>query len=354
MNSQKTNNPTKKPDISVVIPTYNRAKYLPEALDSVLEQRGHDYSLEVIVVDDGSTDGTDKLIREKYQDKVIYKKLRKNTGMPAVVRNHGMKLARGELIAFQDSDDLWTNEKIAAQMPLFDNPDVVFVYGDCGYINPSGKIIEGKRGMTSEPVNGYAFMRKVSRQSSPFPTPTVILRRSVIEEVGMFNEKLRIATDTDYWIRVATVGKFAYCNQLVAYMRRDGSNISSRPDESGDQAIYKHELNRINMFEHILKEVELTDVEKAALRYRIAELHLEVAIAARMLGKKIPFDLNEVSLPPRPKRLARVNKQYGQKVITPIKESLLLTIGRWPRVYVGTFVAIKKSTRPIRRWFESR
>ena len=345
---------SKKPDISVIIPTFNRAKYLPEALDSVLEQKSSGYTLEVIVIDDGSTDGTDKLMREKYKDKVIYKKLSKNTGMPAVVRNHGMKLARGEFIAFQDSDDLWTSEKLAAQMPLFDNPDVVFVYGDCGYIRPDGSVIGGKRAINNEPVNGYAFMRKVSRQSSPFPTPTVILRRSVIDTIGLFNEKLRIATDTDYWIRVATVGKFAFCDQLVAYMRRDGSNISSRPDESGDEAIYKHELNRINMFEHILEEVELTNIEKAALRYRIVELHLEVAIAARILGKKVPFDLNEVSLPPRPKSLARINRQYGQKVITPIKESLLLTIGRWPRAYVGTFVAIKKLTRPIRQRLESR
>lgn len=344
----------KKPDISVVIPTYNRAKYLPDALDSVLEQKNHGYQLEIIVVDDGSTDGTDKLIRGQYKDRVIYKKLRKNTGMPAVVRNHGMKLATGKFIAFQDSDDLWANDKLASQMPLFDDPEVVFVYGNCGYIRPDGSVIEGKRAINNEPVNGYGFMRKVSRQASPFPTPTVILRRSVIDAIGLFNEKLRIATDTDYWIRVATVGKFAYCDQLVAYMRRDGSNISSRPDESGDEAIYKHELNRINMFQHLREELELTGVEKATLTYRIAELHLEVAIAARMLGKKIPFDLNEVSLPPRPKSLARINRRYGQRIITPIKEAMLLTLGRLPRVYVSVFVSIKKLTRPIRRRFESR
>lgn len=336
--------------ISVIIPTFNRARYLPEALDSVLNQKNHVYELEVIVIDDKSTDDTVKLLEKKYKDKITLIKLPKNTGRPAMVRNAGMKVAKGEFIAFQDSDDIWTNDKLAKQMVAFDDPDVVLSYGNCGYITAEGEYILDKYGVATRPaMEGYSFIRKVSRQASPSPTPTVVIRRSVIDKIGLFNEKLVIATDTDYWIRVATLGKFAYCDQVLAYMRRDGSNISSRPDESGDEAIYKHEMNRIDMFKHILEEVELTDEEKQALRYRIAEIQLEVAIAARMLGgRPLPFKVSDINLPKQPKALADINRQYGQKIITPIKETLLKVLGRYPAVYVNVFVLLKRLTRPFR------
>ncbi len=337
--------------LSIIIPTYNRAKHLPDALDSILGQKGHDVSYEIIVIDDGSTDNTVELLEAEYADTVNLIKLPKNTGRPAMVRNAGMQAAKGELIAFQDSDDIWAPGKLSAQVSAFGDPDVVMSYGNCGYITPDGKIIEGKLGVnTAQPVSGYAFTRKISRQASPMPTPTVMIRRSVIDKIGLFNEKLVIATDTDYFIRVTTLGKVHYCDQILAYMRRDGSNISSRPDESGDEAIYKHELNRIDMFKHILEEVELTEEEKQALRYRIAELQLEVAIAARMLGgKPLPFKLSDIILPKQPKALADINKKYGQKIITPIKETLLKVLGRYPTLYVNVFVLLKRLTRPFRR-----
>src|SRR5687767_15541045 len=96
--------------LSVIIPTYNRSQYLKAAIDSVLDQDGVSFKYEVVVVDDGSTDNTLQLL-ESYGDKIKYLKLT-HSGKPAVVRNAGLAKAQGELIAFQDSDDLWINHKL--------------------------------------------------------------------------------------------------------------------------------------------------------------------------------------------------------------------------------------------------
>lgn len=340
----------KKTIISVIIPTYNRAKYLPEALNSVLNQKNHDYELDVIVIDDKSTDNTVEMLERDYKDKITLIKLPKNTGRPAMVRNAGMKVAKGEFIAFQDSDDVWAPRKFARQMQAFDDPNVVISYGNCDYITADGTVIDDRFAINiPEPVQGYAFARKVSKQPAPMPTPTVIIRRDVIDKIGVFNEKLVIATDTDYFIRVTTLGDVVYCNKVLVHMRRDGSNISSRPDESGDKAVYKHELNRITMFEHLHDELELSEAEKAMLTYRIAELKLEVAITARMLDRNIPVDINELKMPPKPNELKYIDKTYGQKLVGPIKESLLWIFRSSPKHYVSTMVLFKRMVRNLRR-----
>ena len=97
----------KKPLVSVIIPTYNSAGYIEEALESVFEQTLQDF--EIIVVDDGSTDGTGEVLR-KYGDRIRYI-YQENNG-PASARNGGIRVARGEYIAFLDADDLWVSTKL--------------------------------------------------------------------------------------------------------------------------------------------------------------------------------------------------------------------------------------------------
>src|SRR5687768_17471 len=103
--------------LSVVIPTYNRADFIVDAINSVLAQDFGGYSPEVIVVDDGSTDNTEEIIK-KFKDKIRYIKI-PHSGLPAVARNVGLKKASGEIIAFQDSDDLWDKDKLVNQLKVF-------------------------------------------------------------------------------------------------------------------------------------------------------------------------------------------------------------------------------------------
>ena len=113
-------------NVSVVIPTRNRASYLPLAVESVLNQTPP--PLEVIVVDDDSTDDTAAVV-ERYGDQIVYRKIR-NGGRPAVPRNVGIELAKGELVAFQDSDDEWAPGKLERQLSFMADESVVLSYGN--------------------------------------------------------------------------------------------------------------------------------------------------------------------------------------------------------------------------------
>ena len=112
--------------ISVIIPTYNREKFLPATIDSVLRQTYSDY--EIIVVDDGSTDGTQEVIEKLYGGKLKY--IYKNNGGPASARNVGLKNASGNYIAFLDSDDLWFPEKLETQIRFMEknHSQITLVY----------------------------------------------------------------------------------------------------------------------------------------------------------------------------------------------------------------------------------
>lgn len=211
--------------ISVIIPTYNREEYIEEAIKSVLQQKlPKNYELEVIVVDDGSTDSTAKILR-KYKDTIIYRRI-PNSGLPAVPRNIGLRIAKGGLVAFQDSDDLWEKDKLLVQIPAFNDPEVVLSYGNASIITsdgePTGKIVisadMGKSGYVFEDLLRTNFVS----------TLTVVARKAAILDEGGFNEspKLRGVEDYELWLRLAREGKFAFVDQPVALHRRHDLNIS--------------------------------------------------------------------------------------------------------------------------------
>ena len=124
------------PTVSVIIPTYNRRTYVQEAIDSVLAQTYPDY--EIIVIDDGSTDGTDQVLHARYGDRIRYV-WQENQGESAA-RNRGIALARGEYIALLDSDDLWLPDKLAKQIPFLDShPGAVLALPQVWQINANGE-----------------------------------------------------------------------------------------------------------------------------------------------------------------------------------------------------------------------
>ena len=134
------------PRVSVIIPTYNREKYIAETINSVLDQTFSDY--EIIVVDDGSADNTERLIREQFADEVIY--LSKPNGGPASARNMGMRVAKGEYIAFLDSDDLWLPEKLAIQTRFMDaHPEIGLTYSWA--LTKTGRKISGTETVEQRP-----------------------------------------------------------------------------------------------------------------------------------------------------------------------------------------------------------
>lgn len=333
--------------VSVIIPTFNRADYISDSIDSVLNQSiPSGFDLEVIIVDDGSTDDTEKIIRKKYAKNVKYKKI-KHSGKPAASRNAGLDEAKGTLIAFQDSDDIWTEGKLEKSLKAFDDSSVIGVYGNAGYINDVGEITPNKRAIAENGgVEGDIFFYLTSRNKPSFPTPTIILRKDIMDRVGAFNDNLIIATDTEYWIRYSTQGKFKYVDDILCYVRRHKRNISSVPSEEGLRALYKHEVNRINMYEQIIAGGLLSGEQEEAMNARLVELHLYVSELSQKLGESRANEHQENYSREYRKTLKKYygdlpNQATGLGVMSGIKRVLLKT---FPSLY-SRAVKLYKSLR---------
>lgn len=183
------------PRVSVVIPTYNRAGLLKRAVESVLAQTFTDY--EILIIDDGSTDDTESVVAS-LPGTIRYIR-QANKGVSAA-RNLGMELAHGDLIAFLDDDDEWLPEKLARQVPLFDEARVGIAY--CGFEHVF--LVDDVTHIISPTYQGDCYRLFVSRlMVMLMATPGVILRREAIAQVGGFALELRLIEDNDLWIRVA-------------------------------------------------------------------------------------------------------------------------------------------------------
>lgn len=207
------------PKVSVIIPAYNAQSHIAETLASVFGQTYKDY--EVIVVDDGSTDGTLQVLRD-YADKI--RLLTKFNGGPASARNLAIKYARGELIAFLDSDDLWVKDKLAEQVDFLDqHAEIGLVYSEALMFVQQGqhKVIKRKLGYTESPT----FCKLLT--GNFIPNLTVMLRRACIDKVGWLNEAPSVIAieDYEYWLRVAKQFPIAGIARPLAYYRVRAGNL---------------------------------------------------------------------------------------------------------------------------------
>ena len=204
----------KNPTVSVIIPTYNRAHLIGRAIQSVLNQTYRDF--EIIVVDDGSTDNTEEVIKSFSDERIRYIKHKENKGA-AAARNTGIKTARGKFIAFQDSDDEWLPEKLEKQMKVFETapPEVGIVYTGFWRFENNKKIyipfswVKQKEGNIHEELLKGNFIG----------TPAALVRKECFEKAGMFDEKLPGLEDWELFIRLSKYYNFKCVDEplLVSY-----------------------------------------------------------------------------------------------------------------------------------------
>jgi len=182
-----------QPTVSVIIPTYNRGWIVREAIDSVLAQDAADF--ELIVVDDGSTDDTEELLSNYGGDINVIRQ--ENSGVGAA-RNRGVDAALGELIAFLDSDDLWLPKKLSTQLDFFrSRRDALICQTEEIWIRRGKRVNPKKR---HEKPSGMIFEASLSLcLVSP---SAVMMKRSLLEDVGGFDESFRICEDYDLWLRI--------------------------------------------------------------------------------------------------------------------------------------------------------
>jgi len=218
-----------KPMVSVVLPTYNRARTLGRAINSVLGQTFRD--LELIVVDDSSTDDSKTVVSGFNDPRIHYVRHDVNRGANAA-RNTGIKISRGEYLAFQDSDDEWLPEKLEKQVNLLAAADgaVDVVYTGClrwkgdGATYIPGEHVAVKEGDVHRQLLTGNFIT----------TQTVLARRCCLVECGLFDEEMPRLQDWDLWIRVARRKRFAYINEPLALAYHSPGGISDNAAAYGD------------------------------------------------------------------------------------------------------------------------
>lgn len=187
--------------ISVVIPTYNRASYLKEAIVSVLEQdffqrAGPEHSFELLIIDDGSDDDTRKVVESLGNKAAYYYQPHKGV---SAARNLGLKLSRGDFFAFLDSDDLWKKEKIGTQMSFFKAfPEAKVCYTEEVWIRRGVRLNQMKKHRKS---SGWIFDKVLPL--CLLSLSSCLFRREVFEGIGIFDESLPVCEDYDLGIRLA-------------------------------------------------------------------------------------------------------------------------------------------------------
>jgi len=213
--------------VSVIIPTYNREDLLAETIRSVLSQTVQE--LEVIVADDGSTDGTAALVRQ-FGDSVRYVH-QPNANHEGATRNLGIRASAGEYIACLDSDDLWEPAKLERQLALLDaHPTYGMVYSDAYAFESESRKRRYRFHQLVTPGSGWIAHSLYMHDYIPCPTP--LIRRSVLEGVGLFSERpgLRMRSDWEMWLRIAARFQVGYDPEPLAGYRLHGLNSSSGED----------------------------------------------------------------------------------------------------------------------------
>src|SRR5436305_9669397 len=209
------------PPVSVVLPVYNREQSVARAIGSVLRQTYGD--IELIVVDDGSTDRTRDVVRQFAPDVALVEQ--EHAGA-YTARNRGIAHARGELIAFIDSDDAWLPEKLARQVPLMSRDEVGLVFGDTVHVT------EPRDGAPRTGTTSFAVSPpRRGRVAAHFawcnfvPTCTALVRRRCLEDIGGFSDA---ALSADYlaWFRIALRHELDYVNEIVAEYTVHAAGIS--------------------------------------------------------------------------------------------------------------------------------
>ena len=226
----------RSPTVSVIIPTHNRAHLVGRAIRSVLNQTYQDF--EIIVVDDGSIDTTEKVVRRFDDDRIRYIRHGENKGGSAA-RNTGIKAAKGKYIAFLDSDDEWLPEKLEKQTRAFENEDlqVGVVYAKFVNINENGESLD----KNVAKCEGFAF-RQLLSSNRVGTVSSVMVRSECFQKVGGFDETLPSCQDWDMWLRLARHYKFHFIPEvLVKYFKQHEPRIGTNPEAviAGRKAIFR-------------------------------------------------------------------------------------------------------------------
>lgn len=249
------------PLVSINLCCYNSEKYLEETLQSIFGQTYKNW--ELVVVNDGSTDSTEQIIRQHIAEGYpIRYQYQENKGL-GFSRNRAVELSAGEIIALIDHDDLWLLDKLAQQVKLFEQPKVGLVYSDAFIIDTFGK-----NQLLVSAFHDYRLFRGqvLDRlfMGNFIVCSTVAVRRKAMQEVGLFNPSLRIAEEYDLYLRLASHYEFDFVNAHLAKWRVHNAN------SSWNFSLGKEEEKAV-LLECLARDPELNhQIPRAMLRLRLS------------------------------------------------------------------------------------
>lgn len=239
------------PTVSVILPTYNRADLVGRAIQDILKQTYQDF--ELIIVDDGSTDDTEEVIKKIDDKRIRYTRHEKNKGANAA-RNTGIIIAKGKYIAFQDSDDEWLPLKLEKQIQAFEiaSPNTGVVYtgfwrheGSLKSYIPSPRVKQREGNIYNELLRGNFI-----------GTPTAVVKRECFETVGKFDELLPRLQDWELFIRISKQYLFKYIDEplVVSYFTQKSISASQEALIFAQQHILEKYYDDIKMDRKLLAQ----------------------------------------------------------------------------------------------------
>jgi glycosyltransferase involved in cell wall biosynthesis len=259
------------PAVSVVVATYNYARFLGAALESVRRQTFQSY--EVVVVDDGSTDPTPWAVKPFLADPRVRYYRRAHAGV-AAAKNAGVRLARAPLVAFLDADDVWMPAKLARQVPLFRaDPGLGVAYTRRWLIDEAGRRLEYRQ----PPLFRGQVLRELYRTNFVCFSSAMV-RRAALDDAGPFDEGLALAVDYDLWLRVALRHRFDYVDEPLVEYRTGHANLSCRTAERYATALG---IMRRFLDEHGGRGL----LDPAAIRHAEAETCCHIGLARRSASR---------------------------------------------------------------------
>ncbi len=254
------------PKISVIIPAYNIAPYIAETLESVFAQTFTDY--EIIVVNDGSKDtkALEKVL-EPFFDKIIYAE-QTNAGA-SVARNSAISLARGEILAFLDGDDIWLPRFLDSQINFLEKENLEMVYADAEIFGDAH--FEGENFMKNSPSVGAVTTESLITGECNVITSGTILRKDLIEKFGNFDANIPRSQDFDLWFRLAKCGaRIGYQSEILLKYR-------VRPDNLSGGNVKRSERNIIAL-EMIKKKYDFNERETEIWQKQMAQCEAELEL----------------------------------------------------------------------------
>ena len=203
------------PLISIVIPSYNQAKYIAYNLDSILAQTYSNF--EVIFIDDGSKDNTAEILKSYSEKDSRIKYFYQNNSERAVARSHGISKAAGKYVCLVDSDDTWLPHKLETQLAVMENdPEIILCYAPVNRIDPENKPLKNAA-RQQEGYSGLIYKHLLMRNFIPSVTP--MIRASVLKNIGEQVTDFIPYEDWDFWLRLSRCGKFHHIKEALGNYR---------------------------------------------------------------------------------------------------------------------------------------